>query len=86
MEQKEKEAKCETSSIFYRDIVTPILKEINKMESSINYLSTKMEKYSKDNNALFNKVLARRKVKIGQTNYIMKKSKLKLMMRLEKGN
>lgn len=73
-----KEAKCETSSIFYRDIVTPILKEINKMESSINSLSTKMEEYSKDNNTLFNKVLARRKVENRANKLYNEKEQIKI--------
>lgn len=48
------------------------------MESSINYLSTKMEKYSKDNNALFNKVLARRKVENRANKLYNEKEQIKI--------
>lgn len=73
-----KEVKSETSSIFYRDIVTPIIKEINKMESNINNLTTKMEEYSKDNNTLFNKALARRKVENRANKLYNEKEQIKI--------
>ena len=76
--KKKKEVKYEISSIFYRDVVTPILKEINEMESTVNNLITKMEEDSNDNNTLFNKVLAKRKVENRANKLYNEKEQIKI--------
>ena len=56
-----KDLKIENASDVYKSIVIPVEREITKKETSINKLSKVMENYSKENNALFTKILLRRK-------------------------
>ena len=57
-----KELKVENAYDMYKEVVSPIVKEIYDKEEKVNNLIKLMEEYEKDNNALFNKVLIRRKL------------------------
>ena len=56
------EFKADNGNDMYREVVKPILNEICHKEDKINNLIKIMEKYEKENNIIFNKVLSKRKI------------------------
>ena len=57
-----KELKAENANDMYKEIVSPILKELYKKEEKVNNLIKIMEQNENENNIIFNKVLNRRKM------------------------
>ena len=57
-----KELKAENAYDMYKEVVSPIVKEIYNKEEKVNNLIKLMEEYEKDNKVIFNKVLIRRKL------------------------
>ena len=60
--KKAKELKAENAYDMFRDVVSPIIKEIYSKEEKINNLIKLMSQYEKENKFIFNKVLTRRKL------------------------
>ena len=56
-----KDLKIENANDVYKSIVIPVEREITKKETIINNLTKNLQNYSKENNALFTKILLKRK-------------------------
>ena len=56
-----KDLKIENANDVYKSIVIPVEREITKKETIINNLTKNLQNYSKENKALFTKILLKRK-------------------------